>query len=51
VYASYFRDFVDFFDDHFEHAEIKSEICNFSIFDVYLIVNIKTDYDVIFRFV
>jgi hypothetical protein len=51
VYANHFRVFFDFFDDHFEHAEIDRKILNFSIFDVYLIVDVKTDFNVIFRFV
>jgi hypothetical protein len=51
VYTNHFRVFFDFFDDHFEHAEIDRKVFNFSIFDVYLIINVKTDFDVIFRFV
>jgi hypothetical protein len=51
VYANHFRVFFDFFNDHFKHAEIDCKIFNFSIFDVYLIVNVKTDFDVIFRFI
>jgi hypothetical protein len=46
-----FRVFFDFFDDHFEYAEIDHKIFNFSIIDVYLIINVKTDFDVISRFV
>jgi hypothetical protein len=49
VYANHFCVVVDFFNDHFEHIEINHKIFNFSAFDVYLIVNVKTDFDVIFR--
>ncbi len=49
VYANHLRVFVDFFDDHFEHVEINRKVFNFSAFDVYLIVNVKADFDVIFR--
>jgi hypothetical protein len=51
VYANHFRVFFDFFDDHFEHAEIDRKIFSFSAFDVYLIINVEADFDVIFRFV
>jgi hypothetical protein len=49
MYANHFCVFFDFFDDHFEHAEIDRKVFNFSIFDVYLIVDVKADSDVIFR--
>jgi hypothetical protein len=51
VYANHFRVFFDFFDDHFEYAEIDRKIFDFSIIDVYLIINVKADFDVIFRFI
>jgi hypothetical protein len=51
VYANHFRVFFDFVNDHFEHAEIDRKMFNFSIFNVYLIVNVKADLDVIFQFV
>jgi hypothetical protein len=51
MYANHFRVFVDFLDDYFEHVKINRKIFNFSTFDVYLIVNVKTDFNVIFRFV
>jgi hypothetical protein len=51
VYTNHFRVFFDFFDDHFEMLKSIRKIFNFSIFDVYLIINVKTDFNVIFRFV
>ncbi len=51
VYTNHFRVFFDFFDDHFEHVKIDHKVFSFLIFDVYLIVDVKTNLDVIFRFV
>ncbi len=42
---------VEFLNRHLEHADVRCKILDFSAFRVYLIVDIKANFDVVFKFV
>jgi hypothetical protein len=49
--ANHVRVVVKSLNRHFEHVDVRCKILDFSAFRVYLIVDIKADFDVVFEFV
>ncbi len=49
VNANHVRVVVESLNRHLEHADVRCRILDFSAFRIYLIVDIKADFDVVFE--
>ncbi len=49
VNANHVRVVVEFLNRHLKHADVRCEILDFSVFRIYLIVDMKANFDVVFE--